>query len=256
MARPTTVVSKMTDAETILRLKSMRLTGMADCLAELERPGQPALTAPEVVKLMTDWEWDRRNNSKLARLRKTAQLAQPNADIGDIKRLADRKADYEMIAKLAIGNYIVAHQDVILQGPTGAGKTYVACALGNRACQQYKSVKYIRAAELCDQLTIADKAGTRTELMNKLVKIELLIIDDWLLTAPSKEQVQWLHTLIDRRTLRASTIYATQLPPAKWYDRMDEKIVAEAIIDRVTTNATTITLKAAESMRRSRQETQ
>jgi DNA replication protein DnaC len=242
----------MTDAETILRLKSMRLTGMADCLTQLELPGQPALTAPEVVKLMTDWEWDRRNNSKLARLRKAAGLAQPNADIGDIQHLADRKADYEMISRLAIGNYLIAHQDFILQGPTGAGKTFVACALGNRACQQYKTVKYTRAAELCDELTIADKAGTRSQLMNRLVKVELLIIDDWLLTAPSATQVQWLHTLIDRHTSGSSTIYATQLPPAKWYDRMDEKIVAEAIIDRVTNNPHTITLKAAESMRRQR----
>jgi len=240
----------MTDTETILRLKQMRLSGMADCLAQLDLPGQPALTAHETVKLMTDWEWDRRNNAKLARLRKAAGLAQPNADIADVQQLADRKADYEMISKLAIGNYLIAHQDVIIQGPTGAGKTFVACALGNRACQQYKTVKYVRAAELCDELTIAEKAGTRSQLINKLVKVDLLIIDDWLLTAPSATQVQWLHTLIDRRTQTASTVYATQLPPAKWYDRMDEKIVAEAIIDRVTNNAHIVTLKAAESMRR------
>ena len=90
------------------------------------------LTGPEMIKMAVDWEYERRRNSKLHRLRRTAGLAQPDADIGDIKAMAGRTVDTELIARLAVGSYLQRHQDLILQGPTGAGKTYVACALGKR----------------------------------------------------------------------------------------------------------------------------
>ena len=101
-----------------------------------------------MVKMAVDWEYERRRNSKLHRLRRHAGLAQPAADIADIKALPGRNVDAELIARLAVGNYLQNRQDVILQGPTGAGKTYVACALGNKACQQYRSVLYLPAGEL------------------------------------------------------------------------------------------------------------
>ncbi|TVS74539.1 ATP-binding protein, partial [Mycobacterium helveticum] len=137
-----------------------------------------------------------------------------------------------------------------LQGPTGAGKTYVACALGNKACQQYRSVLYLPAGELFDRLTIAERTGERKRCLDALVKVELLIIDDWFLTTPSRQQIQQLHTLIDRRHKAASTIYCTQLPPEQWHDRMEEKILADAIIDRITTNAHATVLTCDESMRK------
>ncbi len=118
-----------------------------------------------------------------------------------------RSMDVELIAQLAVGSYLARHQDVILQGPTGAGKTYVACALGNKACQQYRRVLYLSADELFDRLTIAERLGDKKRCLDQLVKIELLIIDDWFLTPPSRAQVQQLHTLIDRRHKQASTIF-------------------------------------------------
>lgn len=98
-----------------------------------------------------------------------------------------------------MGNYLLKRNDVILQGPTGAGKTYVACALGNKAAQQYNTVSYLRAADLFDQFSIAERAGNKSQFLEKLVRLDLLIIDDWFLTAPSREQVQQLHQLVDRR---------------------------------------------------------
>ena len=164
--------------------------------------------------------------------------------------MAGRKVDTELIARLAVGNYLQNRQDIVLQGPTGAGKTYVACALGNKACQQYRSVLYLPAAELFDRLTIAERTGDRKRCLDTLVKVELLIIDDWFLTTPSRPQIQQLHTLIDRRHKAASTIYCTQLPPGQWHDRMEEKILADAIIDRITTNAHTTVLNCDESLRK------
>ena len=106
------------------------------------------------------------------------------------------------------------------------------------------------AGELFDRLTIAERTGERKRCLDTLVKVELLIIDDWFLTTPSRQQIQPLHTLIDRRHETASTIYCTQLPPGQWHDRIEEKILADAIIDRITTNAHATVLTRGESMRK------
>ncbi len=241
----------MIDVQTLDRLKAMRLSGMAEYFENLAATtGAQRPTGPEMVKMAVDWEYERRRNNKLHRLRRHATLAQPAADIADIKAMPGRSVDTELIARLAVGNYLQTHQDVILQGPTGAGKTYVACALGNKACQQYRTVLYLPAGELFDRLTIAERTGERKRCLDTLVKVELLIIDDWFLTTPSRQQIQQLHTLIDRRHTTASTIYCTQLPPGQWHDRMEEKILADAIIDRITTNAHATVLTCDESMRK------
>lgn len=241
----------MFDHATIEKLRLLRLSGMADALEEidqLDRNGK--FTTNEILNLAVDREWERRQNTKLSRLRKNARLAAPAADVSDIKTLSGRKIDMEQVNRLAIGNYIISRRDVIIQGPTGSGKTYLACALGNKAIQQFKTVTYLRAADLFDEFTIAERAGTRMQFLEKPIKVDLLIIDDWFLTPPSPEQVRQLHQLVDRRCQTASTIYCTQLPPSKWHDRMDEKILADAIIDRITANAVKITLDATESLRR------
>lgn len=240
----------MIDVETLSRLKAMRLSGMAEYFENLAGTTEHAdnLTGPAMVKMAVDWEYERRRNSKLHRLRRRAGLAQPDADIADIKAMPGRSVDTELIARLAVGSYL--QKDLILQGPTGAGKTYVACALGNKACQQYRTVLYLPAGELFDRITIAERTGERKRCLDALVNVELLIIDDWFLTTPSRQQVQQLHILIDRRHKAASTIYCTQLPPGQWHDRMEEKILADAIIDRITTNAHATVLSCDESMRK------
>ena len=241
----------MIDVETLTRLKTMRLSGMAEYFENLaDTTGIGKLTGPEMIKQAVDWEYERRRNSKLHRLRRQACLAQPDADIADIKVIPGRNVDTELITRLAIGSYLIKHQDVILQGPTGAGKTYVACALGNKACQQYRKVLYLPAAELFDRITIAERTDQKKRCLDTLVNLELLIIDDWFLTTPTMQQVQQLHTLIDRRHKTASTIFCTQLPPSQWHDRMDEKILADAIVDRITTNAHTTVLECDDSMRK------
>ena len=241
----------MIDVQTLARLKTMRLSGMAEYFENLaEATGLDRPTGPEMVKMAVDWEYQRRRNSKLHRLRRQAALAQPDADVADIKAMPGRTMDTELIARLAVGGYLQKHQDVILQGATGAGKTYVACALGNKACQQYRTALYLPATELFDRITIAESTGDKKRCLDTLVKVELLIIDDWFLTTPSRQQVQQLHVLIDRRHKTASTIYCTQLPPGHWHDRMDEKILADAIIDRITTNAHATVLTCDGSMRK------
>ncbi|MDR2380266.1 MAG: ATP-binding protein, partial [Bifidobacteriaceae bacterium] len=159
----------MIDTDTLARLRAMRLSGMAQCFEQIaETPGQANLTAPEVVKMAIEWEWERRQNSKLTRLRRQAALAQPQADAADIRTIPGRTLDTEMITRLAVGTYITKHQDLVLQGPTGSGKTYVACALANKACQQFHTALYLPAAELFDRLRAADRAGDRPRVMDTL----------------------------------------------------------------------------------------
>lgn len=241
----------MIDVETLTRLKTMRLSGMAEYFENLaDTPTAATLTGPELVKQAVDWEYERRRDSKLHRLRRQASLAQPAADLTDLKAMPGRSVDLELINRLAVGTYLAKHQDVVLQGPTGAGKTYVACALGNKACQQYRKVLYLPAGELFDRITIAERTGDKKRCLDHLVNVELLIIDDWFLTPPTRAQVQQLHTLIDRRHKTASTIYCSQLPPGQWHDRMEEKILADAIVDRITTNAHATVLDCDDSLRK------
>jgi DNA replication protein DnaC len=241
----------MIDTITRDRLKQMRLTGMIECLEQLAAPDTAAsLSTVEVVKMITDREWERRRNSKLHRLRRAADLAQPHADVADLRVLPDRTLDTDLIGRLAVGNYIAKHEDLIVLGPTGSGKSYVACALGNKAVQQYKTVLYLRAVDLFDKLTLAERAGTRGQTLAKLVKVDLLILDEWFTSPPSVEQVRHLHALIERRTGIGSTIYCSQIPPAKWHDQIEEKVVADAIVDRITANAHKMTLTCKDSLRR------
>lgn len=241
----------MIDVETLTRLKTMRMSGMAEYFENLaDTTGVGKLTGTEMIKQAVDWEYERRRDAKLHRLRRQAGLAQPDADIADIKHVPGRNVDTELVSRLAVGSYLVKHQDVVLQGPTGAGKTYVACALGNKACQQYRRVLYLSADELFDRITIAERTDSKKRLFDQLVKVDLLILDDWFLTTPSRPQIQQLHTLIDRRHKTASTIYCTQLPPGQWHDRMEEKILADAIVDRIVTNAHATVLDADQSMRK------
>lgn len=241
----------MIDTITRDRLKEMRLSGMLECLDQLVGPDTGAgLTTTDVIKMITDREWERRRNSKLHRLRRAADLAQPHADVADLRLLPDRTIDTDLVGRLAVGNYIARHEDVIVLGPTGSGKTYVACALGNKAVQQYESVLYLRAVDLFDRLTLAERSGTRGQTLAKLVKVDLLVLDEWFTSPPTVEQVRHLHALIERRTGVGSTIFCSQVPPAKWHDQIEEKVVADAIVDRITANAHKMTLTAKDSLRR------
>jgi DNA replication protein DnaC len=241
----------MVDNETLIKLRSMRLSGMAECLESLQAlPQKRTLSAGDVVKLICDHEWDRRQSSKLKKLQQKANLVQPFADISDIRMVDRRTIDIELVSQLAIGSYMMKHQDVILRGPTGSGKTYIACALANRACQQFKKVLYISASDLFDRLTIAEQRGERKRMLGALVNVELLVIDDWFLHPPSAVQAQSLHILIDRRHCRSSTIFCTQLTASDWHDQIEEKVIADAIVDRITSNAHMMELDCEDSLRR------
>jgi len=165
------------------KLKDLRLSGMAEAYETLfENPSYKDLTFDELLAIMVDHEDSVRKSNKLKRLLKKAQFT-VDASIEDIRYDADRKLDKELLMKLSTGDYISNGRNIIFKGVSGAGKTWLATAFGVKACRQFRTVRYIRLPNLLEEFKIAKHQadGSYTKLMKKLIKIELLILDEWLL---------------------------------------------------------------------------
>ena len=171
----------MRNEETLNKLKSMNLTGMAEAYAiQTEDKAINSLSFNERFNLLIDFEYARRQSNKLVRLMRQAEFSNPEASIEDIEYYPDRHLDKDLITRLATGQYIEDSQNIIFMGASGNGKTWLANAFGVQACRQFKKVKYIRLPELIDELKVArfEADGSYRKLVNKYRKVELLIIDE------------------------------------------------------------------------------
>lgn len=172
----------MTTDNTLTKLNEMRMSAMAETFREqLRNPEYQELSFEDRFGLLVDIEWSRRQNNKLDRLIKQAELRDTQACIEDIEYHPDRKLDKAQILRLSTGNYIEEHHNIILMGASGNGKTYLACAFGIAACRQFYKVKYTRLPDLLDELAIARGEGTYRKVMKKYKNVNLLILDEWLL---------------------------------------------------------------------------
>ena len=239
----------MLNQHTLEKLRALRLTGMSDAFEQqLAQPAAQDLAFEERFGLLVDQEVLYRDNRRLARLLKTAKL-RLNACVEDIDYRHPRGLDRSSIASLASCQWLQRHQNLCLTGPTGTGKTWLACALGNQACRQGLSVRYLRVPRLFEMLRIAHGDGTYPRLMNQLAKADLLILDDWgiqKMAAPQRNDL--MEVIEDRHGLR-STLIASQLPIEHWHDYIGEATLADAILDRLLHNAHRLPLKG-ESMRK------
>lgn len=193
--------------------------------------------------LLVDAEHLARENKRLARALREAKLRLPNACIEDIDYGAKRELDRALIKKLASGQWIASHANIIVTGATGTGKSYIACALAQQACRVGRRAAYRRVPRLLEELALAHADGTYTRLLGRLAKIDVLVLDDWGL-APLREQERRdvLEILEDRHGAR-STLFTSQLPVEKWHDYLGDPTIADAILDRVVHNAHRIKLK-------------
>jgi len=230
-------------------LTQLRLFGMARALAEqTSLPDLQALTFEERLGLLIDREQaERQNRLTTSRLRQ-ARLKQ-TAVAEDIDYRHPRGLDKALFRRLLAGDWVQAHQNVLVTGPTGVGKTYLACALANAVCRQGRTALYQRLPRLFEELTIARGDGRYTKLMASLAKVDVLILDDWGLALLDDERRRDLLEVLDERYQTRSTIITSQLPVAHWHDSLGDPTLADAILDRLVHHAHNLNL-VGESLRR------
>jgi DNA replication protein DnaC len=241
----------MLNESTINRLNDMRLRSMADSLREqMQNPSFSTLSFEERFGLIIDAEWSRRKNRHLNRLIKSANLKLPHACIEDIEYHADRRLDQAQILRLSTCNYVQEKHNIIIMGASGAGKTYIGCALGISACRNLFTAKYIRLPELLTELAIARGDGSYKKAIAQYKKVSLLIFDEWLLVPLTMNESRDLLEIIEVRHKCASTIFLSQFAPAGWHTKINESTIAEAILDRIVHDSYEIVIGGEDSMRK------
>jgi DNA replication protein DnaC len=235
---------------TLDQMAALGLTGMADAwkaLAEQD-PGQ-ALERNEWLGLMLDREAAARADKRFANRLRNAKMRFPNACIEDVDFAASRGLDRRQILALAQGDWIKAREQIILTGQTGTGKTWLACAFGHQAARLDHSVSYVRMPRLFEDMAMARLDGRFPRLVDKLARVQLLVLDDWGTHGLTDQQRLDLLELFEERYQRRSTIITAQLPISGRHDMIGEPTIADAILDRIVHNAHRIELKG-DSMRR------
>ncbi len=246
----------------IVTLKTMRLTGMANELTRQYADPQmiAKLSFDERLSLIVDAEWRKRQNSKLKKLLGDANLPVKRAQIEDIEYYPDRKLDKSKIIQLSTCSYIDQGLHIIIRGAAGNGKTYLACAFGNAACRRFKKVFYIRMQELLEQLKWEKENGDYRKYLNSLKKLDLLILDEFLLRRLTPEEASHLLEVVEIRsrnddgTSGRSTIFCSQYDSGDWYERIspdspEQDPETEAIIDRIIHTSHIISIEGKYSMR-------
>jgi DNA replication protein DnaC len=234
---------------TLERLRKLRLHGMADAYAE-QTDQVDALSFDERLGLLVDREASDRESRRLTNRLRRARLRQ-SASLEDIDYAQARGLDKTFIRTLARCDYIREHQNLLLVGATGTGKTYLACALAHKACLMGFTARYHRLSSLLSDLEIAKADGRYAKLIRELAKTDLLILDDWGL-APVADHVRpVLLEVLDDRHGNGSTIVTSQLPIEHWHEAIGGATIADAILDRLVHNGHKIELKG-DSMRKKR----
>jgi DNA replication protein DnaC len=234
---------------TVDKLHALSLSGMARALTEqLESADYHALSFEDRLGLLVDREAQDRANRRLERNLKAAKL-RAAACVEDIDFRHPRGLDRSVILGLASAQWVTAHQNLLIVGPTGGGKTFTACALAQAAVRSGHTALYLRAPRMFDDLALARGDGRWTRLLATWARIDVLVIDDLALRPLTNEQAADLLEVIEDRSQRRSTIVTSQLPVADWHDALGDPTLADAILDRLTHNAHRIELRG-DSLRR------
>ena len=232
------------------KLLSMRLHGMAEALKTQEQdPNTQELSFLERLALLVDHQWNWRQNQALARRLQVAKL-RGNACVEDIDFRAARGLDKSVIRALAQDSgWVRNHEHIFVLGPTGVGKSFVACALAQKACRDGYSALYTRAAALFRDLAIARADGSLRLLLAKLGRIDLLVIDDWAMAPLSEPERHDFWEICEDRYQTRSMVLTSQLPVARWHEQIGDPTVADGILDRLVHNAHRIEMRG-DSMRK------
>jgi DNA replication protein DnaC len=225
------------------KLTQLRLPAFRAALEEqLHSPHYADLSFEDRLGLLVDCECTYRDNNRLQRRLKAARLQLP-ATVEDLDLSPSRGVDRRLVLQLAQGEWIAQHLNILVLGPTGAGKTFFACALSNSACRHDFSVRYQRTSRLLHQTALSHADGSYPKLLDTLARVQLLVFDDWLRDPLTRSQSQDLLEIVDDRYGRSSTMVVTQVPVAEWHARFPDPTIGDAILDRMVHNAYRLDLK-------------
>jgi DNA replication protein DnaC len=223
---------------TLDQLKALKLDGMADAFVELQSQAQAAdLAHAEWLALLLDRETVNRNTRRFQIRLRTAKLRHSQAVIEDVDYRTPRRLDKALFQQLAAGKWIAEHRNLIVTGPCGVGKSWLSCALAQKACRDGYTAHYVRVPRLFADLDLAHGDGRFTRLFRTLVKADLLVLDDWGPDRLTANQRRDLMEIVEDRYGRGSTLITSQLPLDKWHDVIGDPTFADAILDRIVHNA-------------------
>lgn len=237
---------------TLAQLRTLKLDGLATGLEEqLTQAGMAAMSFEERLALLVDREIHCRHDRKLARLLKLAHLKYPQAAIEDIDARPARGIDRRTVMSLALGDWVTSGHSVLITGATGAGKSWLACALAQYACRRGYSAIYQRVPRLQEELRIRHGSGVFGKWLVQLAKTDVLVLDDWGMGAIDNATRSDLLEIIDDRAAHRATIMTSQLPIEHWHAWIGDATIADAILDRIMQRHHRLTL-TGDSLRQSK----
>lgn len=226
------------------KLIQLRLTTFATAWAEQQKtPEVNKLSFDERIGLLVDAEHLARENARIGRCLREAKLRMTAASVEGIDFSPKRELDKSVVRQLANCRWVAEHQNVLLTGATGTGKTYVGCALAQQACRKGYRALYRRVPRLFEELTLAHADGTYSKLLARLAKVDVLVLDDWGLAPLTERERRDLLEIIDDRHGNRSTIITSQLDSKLWHDQLGDPTIADALCDRLLHNAHKLILK-------------
>lgn len=229
---------------TMQKLLQLRLTAFAAAWAEQQKnPEVNKLSFDERIGMLVDAEHLARENARIDRCLREAKLRMSAACVEDIDYPPKRELEKSVVRQLASCRWVTEHQNVLVTGATGTGKTYVACALAQQACRKGYHALYRRVTRLFEELTLAHADGSYPRLLARLAKVDVLVLDDWGLAPPTERERRDLLEVIDDRHGSRSTIITSQLDPKLWHDQIGDPTIADAVCDRLLHSAHRLVLK-------------
>lgn len=233
----------MLTEQTLEKMNAMKMTAFAEAFEnQLGSSEYAELSFEERIGMLIDTEWTAREQRKLSRRLRTAKLRYP-ASMEDVDFRSTRKLNRQQVLSLGSCRWIQERNNLILTGPTGIGKTYLACAFVERACRRGFKAAYVRAPRLLHDVAISRGDGSYSRFLGQLARLDLLAIDDWLLAPLKDGERRDLMEIIEDRSERASTLIACQLPVKEWHEMIGDPNHADALCDRLLHNSHRMELK-------------